>query len=251
LALLYDAADPDRLFTSPWVIVLQTLGVTAPVVAAVLVTRKSGGSGAVRVLLSGFRRWRVRPSWYAVACLLVPTVTLLGLLARAAVGIHPAVPEGSALAEELAEIGWVGAVLTFPLQLFGQSFGSPLLEEPGWRGFAFPLLRRRIGAAGAAFGVGAIWGIWHLPLFLAFGDNLPISLPLITMHGFLLAWIYTNTGGSLLLVVLGHASMSVANNVLSLPEQGVAQVLLTFALCVLIISAFRATDLRPRKAARQ
>jgi hypothetical protein len=88
-------------------------------------------------------------------------------------------------------------------------------------------------------------------LFLAFGDNLPTSLSLITMHRFLLAWIYANTGGSLLLIVLGHASMSVANNVLSLHEQGVTQVLLTFALCVLIISAFRATDLRPRKAARQ
>ena len=76
-----------------------------------------------------------------------------------------------------------------------------------------------------------------------------MSLALITMHGFFLGWLYVNTG-SLLVAVLGHASLSVANNSLSLPDQGVIQIVLTLALCALILAFFRITDLRSRLGAR-
>jgi hypothetical protein len=80
-------------------------------------------------------------------------------------------------------------------------------------------------------------------------ENLPVSLALITMHGFFLGWLYLNTS-SLLIAVLGHASLGVANNSFSLPDQGVVQIVLTFALCVLILGFFRITDLRPRLGSR-
>jgi hypothetical protein len=44
--------------------------------------------------------------------------------------------------------------------------------------------------------------------------DLPIALTLITMHAFFLGWLYINTR-SPLIAVLGHASLSVANNSLS------------------------------------
>jgi len=82
-------------------------------------------------------------------------------------------------------------------------------------------------------------------LGLALDENLALSLSLITMHGFFLGWLYVNTR-SLLIAVLGHASLSVANNSLSLPDQGVVQIALTLLLCVVILAFFRVTDLRPR-----
>jgi membrane protease YdiL (CAAX protease family) len=100
-------------------------------------------------------------------------------------------------------------------------------------------------AAWAALLVAAIWGLWHLPLYLAQDENLAVSLTLITMHGFCLGWLYINTH-SLLIAVLGHASLSVANNSLSLPDQGVVQIVLTLLLCVVILAFFRVNDLRPR-----
>jgi membrane protease YdiL (CAAX protease family) len=227
------------------VIALQTLGATAPLVSAIVVIVLTRGKRGVRQLLGGLKRWRVGLWWYAAACLLVPVLAGIGIGARAAIGVEPAVPEGSALAETVADIGWIAVVLTFPLQLLLQCFGSPLLEEPGWRGFALPRVQNRIPAAWAALLVGAVWGLWHLPLFLAFQENLAISFALITLHGFFLGWLYVNTR-SLLIAVLGHASLGVANNTLSLPDQGVVQVVLTLALCALILAFFRISDLRPR-----
>jgi uncharacterized protein len=246
LALLYEGgSDLESLRRSSLVIVLQTLGVTAPLIAAIVVTGLTRGKRSVRRLLGGLKRWRVGLGWYAAACLLIPVLTVIGLGVRAAFGVDPVVPEGSALAALLADIGWIGIVLTFPLQLLVQCFGSPLLEEPGWRGFALPQTRKRMPAAWAALLVGAIWGVWHIPLFLALDENLAISFALITMHGFFLGWLYLNTG-SLLIAVLGHASLGVANNSLSLPEQGVVQIVLMLALCAVILAFFRISDLRPR-----
>jgi membrane protease YdiL (CAAX protease family) len=248
LALLYrgDSAlqTPGR---SPLVIVLQTLGVTAPVISAIVVTGVTRGKTGVRRLFGGLRRWRLGIWWYAAACLLVPVLTVVGVGVRAAVGIVPAVPERSALAAMLGDVGWIGIALTFPLRLLGECFGSPLLEEPGWRGFALPHMAKRIRAAWAALSIAAIWGLWHLPLYIAFDENLAISLTLITMHGFFLGWLYINTR-SLLIAVLGHASLSVANNSLSLPDQGLVQIALTLLLCAAIFAFFRIDDLRPRLA---
>jgi membrane protease YdiL (CAAX protease family) len=246
LALLY-RGDPDlqTLGRSPLLIGLQTLGVTGSVISAIVVTGLTRGKTGVRRLVGGLRRWRVGIWWYAAACLLVPVLTVVGVGVRAALGIAPAVPEGSALAAMLANIGWIGIALTFPLRLLGECFGSPLLEEPGWRGFALPHMQKRIPAAWAALSIAAIWGLWHLPLYIAFDENLAISLALITMHGFFLGWLYINTR-SLLIAVLGHASLSVANNSLSLPDQGLVQIGLTLLLCVAILAFFRINDFRPR-----
>jgi len=246
LALLY-RGDPDlqTLSRSPLLIGLQTLGVTGPVISAIVVTGLTRGKTGVRRMFGGLRRWRVGIWWYAAACLLVPVLTVVGVGVRAALGIDPAVPEGSALAAMLADIGWIGIALTFPLWLLGECFGSPLLEEPGWRGFALPHMQKRIPAAWAALSIAAIWGLWHLPLYVAFDENLAISLALITMHGFFLGWLYINTR-SLLIAVLGHASLSVANNSLSLPDQGLVQIGLTLLLCVAILAFFRVNDFRPR-----
>jgi membrane protease YdiL (CAAX protease family) len=226
-------------------VTLQTLGVTGPLVAAIVVTGLTRGKTGVRRLLGGLRRWRVGPWWYAAACLVVPVLTVIGVSVRAALGVGPAVPEGSVLATRLADTGWIGIVLTFPLVLLWQCFGSPLLEEPGWRGFALPPMQRRLPAAWAALLVGAIWALWHLPIYLALDENLALSFALITMHGFFLGWLYINTR-SLLIAVLGHASINVADNSLSLSDQGVVQVVLTLLLCLAILAFSRGNDLRPR-----
>jgi uncharacterized protein len=230
---------------SPLAVALQTLGVTGPLIAAIVVTGLTRGKTGVRRLLGNLRRWRVGPWWYAAACLVVPVLTVIGIAVRAALGVGPAVPEGSVLATRLADTGWIGVVLTFPLVLLWQCFGSPLLEEPGWRGFALPQTQRRSPAAWAALLVGAIWALWHLPIYLALDENLALSLALITMHGFFLGWLYINTR-SLLIAVLGHASINVANSSLSLSDQGVVQVVLTLLMCLAILAFFRVSDLRSR-----
>jgi uncharacterized protein len=230
-------------------IALQTLGVTGPLIAAIVVTGLTRGKTGVHRLLGGLRRWRVGLWWYAAACLVIPVLTMIGVAVRAALGVGMGVPEGSVLATRLADTGWIGVVLTFPLVLLWQCFGTPLLEEPGWRGFALPHTQRRLPAVWAALLVGAIWALWHLPIYLALDENLPLSFALITMHGFFLGWLYINTR-SLLIAVLGHASINVADNNLLLSDQGVVQVVLTVLLCLAILAFFRGNDLHPRRGVR-
>jgi hypothetical protein len=43
------------------------------------------------------------------------------------------------------------------------------VEEFGWRGFALPLLQRRLAPIWAGLLIGLIWGFWHLPAFLLSG----------------------------------------------------------------------------------
>lgn len=247
LAILYQGgSDLEALTRSPLVIVLQTLGVAAPVISAIAVTGITRGRRGVAQLLGGLKRWRVGLWWYAAACLLVPAITVMGIGVRATLGVRPAVPEGSALAVMLGDIGWIGVVLTYPLQLLVQCLGSPLLDEPGWRGFALPRIQKRVPAAWAALLVGAIGGLWQLPLLLASQENLTVSLSLMTLQGFFLGWLYINTR-SLLIAVLGHASLNVAHNIFSLTDQGVVQVALTLACCAMILAFFRINDLRPRR----
>jgi membrane protease YdiL (CAAX protease family) len=40
-------------------------------------------------------------------------------------------------------------------------------EEIGWRGFLQPRYRRRLGLVAASLATGAVWVLWHLPLYLA------------------------------------------------------------------------------------
>ncbi|MCR4830426.1 MAG: CPBP family intramembrane metalloprotease [Pseudobutyrivibrio sp.] len=40
-------------------------------------------------------------------------------------------------------------------------------EELGWRGFAFPILKRIYGTKKAIFINGSIWAVWHMPIILS------------------------------------------------------------------------------------
>ena len=37
-------------------------------------------------------------------------------------------------------------------------------EEYGWRGFLQPLLQKQFGPRGGILVLGAVWGLWHLPI---------------------------------------------------------------------------------------
>jgi uncharacterized protein len=179
------------------VFVLIVLGSNVPSVLGVLFVALLRGRSGVRILLGRLLRARIGLRWYlAAVALAVPALcavwisTLLG-------GPSPVV---------VTTISAV--VVSFLFSIFP---GSAVGEELGWRGFALPRLQARHSALAASLIVGAAWGIYHLPLFLLGSPTRPLALFLPFAIGCVImsifyTWMYNGTGGSLLIVVLLHAT---------------------------------------------
>jgi uncharacterized protein len=178
----------------------------SPLVAALIAIALWHGRGAV-ALRASLRRWRVGVHWYL---LVIAFPLLLILVAHFIVelrrGEFPHWPEAS----------WMA-----PLGALGSLLSGSIGEEIGWRGFAQPLLQKRIGALKAAVVLGVVWAIWHLNAELttsqplaAFLAGAPRSLLRMVATAILYGWLYVRTGDSLPVVMLAHAGHNIAVDVL-------------------------------------
>jgi membrane protease YdiL (CAAX protease family) len=137
----------------------------APTVAALLVTGIGWGRQGLMALLSlykpilGNQGWREGVRLYVALLLLVAGVA--GLCAAAAVFLA-----GDAAKEVLIQAYGMQSLGLF-LSAWGVALlmnQGGLLEELGWRGFAWPLLARTLGTPLAAAALlGALWALWHFP----------------------------------------------------------------------------------------
>src|ERR687898_450816 len=181
-------------------LVLVLLGSNVPSLLAIVLTALLLGRGALRKLLGRLLIWRVDPRWYLVVVLL-PVALAGGMVAFNAFVGGPALSVGVPL---------LTVVILLAFSIFP---GSALGEEIGWRGYALPRLQARRSALSASLILAPIWGLWHLPLWLT-GD--PVKTPIFYVPFFfsafafsvILTWVYNSTGGSLLMVVLLHATVN-------------------------------------------
>ena len=137
-------------------------------------------------------------------------------------------------------------------------------EELGWIGFAYPRMRARFGWLPAALLLGALWGLWHLPVV----DSLCAASPhgrywpecfaafiaVLAAIRVLIAWTYVHTG-SLRMAQLLHASSTGFLVILSAPRVAPAQeafwyFLYAAALWAIVITAVSLQH-RPEPTASQ
>ena len=207
-------------------LVLVILASNVPSAVAIVLTAIVLGRGALRKLLGRLLIWRVSPFWYLVVFLGPVALTGGVVLLNALMG-GPALSLGMTL---------VGAAIFFAFSVVP---GSALGEEIGWRGYVLPRLQSRMSALSAALIIGPIWALWHLPLWLT-GE--PGRTPTL-YTGFLVSafalsiistWVYNSTGGSLLMVVLAHATVNLPLTLVrdDLGAQATVPVLLYFGLLI-------------------
>jgi uncharacterized protein len=185
--------------------ILVLFGGWVPSTVAIVLVAIIHGRRGVRRLLGRLVKWRVGLRWYAVV-LILPLLVPLGLGLSILFG-GPAPTVDSSIIAVL--VGFVFSI--FP--------GSAVGEELGWRGFALPHLQDSRSALAAALILGPIWGSWHFPLFMIGSESRPLILfPAFILSAIalsvLLTWIYNSTAGSLLLVVLLHATANLPITVL-------------------------------------
>jgi membrane protease YdiL (CAAX protease family) len=179
----------------------------SPAIAALVTAGMADGFAGMKEVLRRYLRWKTQPGWYLLALLLVPAI----FLAAAALTFP-------------SEMGtlWTNNPWYFLVASFAFLMVITSGEEIGWRGFALVRLQSVLGnpfLAGVV--LGAIWGLWHAPVYLIPEQSqFPFYLFMLFITGLSVVYsvLFQNTGGSLLLAVLLHASTDLMPRVLQIDK---------------------------------
>jgi uncharacterized protein len=184
------------------------IGMAGPVIAAVIEARR-GTPITTSEFASRCRRVPTNPLWWPVA-LGVPMATILAgaKLAARRIDRTPRADPGITPAR-IASTAAVALTVTLP--------DGPLGEEPGWRGYAVPLLQRGHSPLTTSLVVGMAWSAWHIPLLAAM-PGLRFEVPLraylgpytvwLTAQSAFHTWLHNASGGGVPVAVLAHSAVN-------------------------------------------
>jgi len=131
------------------------LAVYAPAIAAFTLVARTGGIAGLQTFLGRALLWRCSTTWYVFLIIGIPLVFIGGSALR-----------GNLLTEPFPFASMQALFVALAIA----AIKGPI-EEFGWRGFALPLLQRKLAPLWAGLILGAIWGLWHLPAFLLSGTQ--------------------------------------------------------------------------------
>jgi membrane protease YdiL (CAAX protease family) len=225
---------------------LHLAGSLGPAVAALAVIVWTTGRDGVRQLVR--RTFTARAATEAaVWAVLLPSLAFVAsalVLGRA--GDRPIHWRNIGVVAEYPTFGPAAYALA-SLVFYG--FG----EEVGWRGFLYPLLRRRHRPLSASLLVVPFWALWHLPLFFATASFRAMGvggaagwLVSLVSGSLLTSWLTDRARGSILPAAVLHAVLDVYFLAdVGVATQSVLGAVVTIAGIAAAVDGFR----RPRTAA--
>jgi membrane protease YdiL (CAAX protease family) len=195
----------DRIYPSPYVFPLDA---AAAAIAALICTGfQSARQGVHTTFLSlNLRQRKPDWGWAVIALVAYPTVVLLGNAISSALGMAGPTPKAAG--------AWYLLALDVLHAFLVTLIGGGGLEEPGWRGFALPLLKRRYRPLGASLALAVFWAFWHWPLFwFGFYGGGPLGVFFFLFGCIPIAILFTAifhwTKSSLPVVIVLHTSINV------------------------------------------
>lgn len=195
-------------FKIPFVISL-TLG-WGFIFVSLFMTWLTLGREAMKTFFKRIFLWRVGWKWWLAALLLFPALRFASVFLTSWL-THTPVDFSHPMIRDVVPLDWPLLAMAIPWILFDILTNG---EEWGWRGYVLPRLQARYNALTSSLIIGVIWSAWHLPKFMGTGLNDERSFLWFTIAHLALAvlytWLYNNTRGSLLLVVLFHATENTA-----------------------------------------
>jgi membrane protease YdiL (CAAX protease family) len=191
--LLWPEAATARLGALSGTHPLFYLAVYAPAISALFLVGWHSGTQGLRCFLSRLGKWRMPRGWVLFLLLGVPIPFFLG-----------AALEGRLSWQALRHESLSALLITMGLMLM-----KGPVEEIGWRGFALPLLQRRMRPLTASLVLGVIWGLWHYPAFLMSGTpqsawNFTAFFMGTVALSVIVTALFNRSGGSLLFAMLFH-----------------------------------------------
>jgi len=219
---------PEQLFIIP-----SSIGATSPILSVWLIDRVSG-SDNLSTALQSIRWWRrVKPHLVAAA-MIFPVLDVLGKALSHVMGFEAA----NFLRAGPTELG-LFLLLIVPLTFFSGLITSPLLEEPGWRGYALPRLQALYGRNVASLLLGSYWWLWHQMMNVSFDLQPSLSGYLMMLgQSFLIDSLYLSSNGVLLVAMFAHQSLFIVLNFFSKPVSPAAQYT-SLALLWGVVALFR------------
>lgn len=189
-----------------YTLITVPIGAFGPMAAAFILLARQGGRRAVGALLCRAVDFRV--SWkYYLAAFGLPFVFH-------AIPHYLAPILGLEVADTLFPEGTPNPILILiPYYLFILFMGGGQ-EEFGWRGYALEPLTEQLGPVFSSLVIGAVWGVWHLPLWFMPGDRHSsysfVAFVVFTIgFSFMMTWLYYASGRKLITAFLIHAMSNV------------------------------------------
>lgn len=178
-------------------------GAFGPLVAALVMTAIRGGKDGLKTLFRTAVKKTFEARWLLPTLFLLPLMWISALLL--AIGIDGFEPEYM-WSENPAMLIIVPIWILF--------WGGPLQEEFGWRGYALPRFQAKFNSTISSVIVGAIWGIWHVPLYWIPSQTIYYNKPMwglfasTIMLSVLMTWIYNHSKRSMMLMLLFHTAFN-------------------------------------------
>jgi len=235
-----------NILESPWVILLY-IGGLGPAIGGILLTSLNDNK---EIRKEYWRRVfdvrRISAKWYLVILLAYPLITaLLTIVENGQLQITETFRE--LLTQPVR-------IVIFAVYIF--IFG-PLPEELGWRGYALDGLQNRMNAVLASLLLGAVWALWHIPLFfmkgtyqneLGFGSAAFWRFMVFaTVVSIFFTWIYNNNERSTLSAALFHFSINFTGNILEVSkEMDLYRIILFVVAAIIVVLFYGANDLAKR-----
>ncbi|WP_371802821.1 CPBP family glutamic-type intramembrane protease [Candidatus Lokiarchaeum ossiferum] len=175
-----------------------------PTVIGVLMTFKEHQIEGVKKLFKRAWQWNFNKLYLIPVLFLGFTMALASLWLSGLIETFP------------SEYEKYSPIIQIVIDFFGILFiGGPLAEEFGWRGYALDKMYARWSKLASSLILGAIWSLWHLPLFFITGtsqSNIPIYQFMLmnTLLSVIYSWLYNNTKGSLSIAILFHLMMNLS-----------------------------------------
>lgn len=205
----------------------------APGIAALILTGIIAGRQGIGALVRPLKIWRVGIGWYMFALLFQPALFFLAKWIDAFFGNTY---------EIVYPLSTVEAPIVFviPIVIITALPGA-FMEELGWRGFALPRLQNKNNALIASIILGLIWGLWHVPSMIYFGETNALNITRAVVNtipvAILFTWLFNNTMRSLLLVTLFHASQQYSENFLGSIPSGTPDIIIWLVAVVILVIA--------------
>lgn len=192
-----------------------------PTVAAVIVARATQGKEGVRALFRKLFITRVGLRWYLFAIFGFAAVCVAAIEIYNLFGSGTALPILSPKAPQLPL--WQLILTIVPMFIVITLVNG---EELAWRGFALPRLQTKYNALTSSLIIGALWTLFHLPLFFTLtgssqADESFISFLISTVSlSVLYTWMYNHTRGSVLLAYLFHGAANTWTQIFTIDHNG-------------------------------